>query len=145
QNAAQGTLRVTREGVRGESIYSRSYRYRPVRYSTEVLDELVLSSLRSTAMMIIDGAIQQHAPDTTASTRAAVRRAMSFPDFQSPVYSYFIGGDASIWLRREEAKSPTQRWDLLDPQGNPRGRVNLPVRLRPVWSSGDVLWGVLPD
>ncbi len=145
QSAAPATFRVIREGVRGDSIYNRTYRYRPAGYSSEVLDDIAASSLRSTGIAIVAGAVQQQVADTTASTRRAIRQAMSFPDFQPPVQNTFVGVDASIWLRREEAKSPTQRWDLLDPQGNPRGRVNLPVRLRPAWSNGDVLWGVLPD
>ncbi len=153
RSAAQATFRVTREGVRGESIYTRSYRYRPVRYSADVLNQLAAASLTKLGPGVGGGrplsagaaASSQAAVDTTASSRAAIRQAMSFPDFQPPVHSVFIGVDASIWLRREEASGQTQRWLLLDPQGNPRGHVNLPKNVRPMWSSGDTLWGVQPD
>jgi hypothetical protein len=143
--ASPATFRVMRENLRGQQVYARSYRYTPVRYTSEVLDDIAAASLRSSAMVIVDGAIQQSAPDTTAASRAAIRQAMTFPDFQLPVQNTIVSADGSIWLRREEAKSPTQRWDLLDAQGNPRGRVNLPNNNRIAWHSGDIVWIVRPD
>jgi hypothetical protein len=145
QNAAQSVLRVTREGVRGDNIYSRSYSYRAVGYPPALLDSIAARSLRSTGFAVVGGTVVQNVPDSSAQTRAAVRQAMSFPRYQPPVQSAFVGADASVWLRREDNVGPTSRWVLLDPQGNPRGRTELPQRLRLVWSSGDVVWGALPD
>ena len=143
-SATQATLRIVRENVTGAPVYARSYRYLPVRYTSQLLDSAAARSLRSTTMIIIDGAVQQPVSDTTAATRSLVRGAMSFPEFQVPVQAYFVGADASLMLRREDAIG-TQRWDLLDPQGNPRGKLIIPANVRPAWLSGDMLWAVVPD
>ena len=142
--ASPGTLRVTRENIRGAAVYSRSYRFSPVRYSSEILDTLAARSLRGGAALVRDGVVQMTTADTTAQTRAQVRAAMQFPDFQQPLQATFIGADASILLRREEVVG-AQRWDLLDPQGNPRGKIQIPANVRPLWLSGDTMWAAIPD
>jgi hypothetical protein len=34
---------------------------------------------------------------------------------------------------------------VLDPEGKPRGEIELPGDVRPVWSRDNTLWGVDPD
>lgn len=47
-----------------------------------------------------------------------------------------VGQDGSIWLRREELAPDSTTWQLLDPEGEPVGVVQLPIGQRVVAARG---------
>jgi hypothetical protein len=144
-NAARSTIRVTRQTLRGDTVFSRSYSYLPQGYPDALLDSLAAASLSSSAYAVIDGAVQQMIPDTTRAGQLAMRQAMSLSGNQPPVQTVHIGADASIWLEREDRGGATQRWDLLDARGTAVGRLELPRAMRIGWATQDQVWGILTD
>ena len=84
-------------------------------------------------------------PDDWERIAHTLRAAMDFPEFRLPIEYPWFAQDGSIWLRRADAGGPTARWILIDPQGHPRGELELPSDLRIVWNRGDTFWAVDPD
>jgi hypothetical protein len=70
---------------------------------------------------------------------------MKFPDYQLPISYPWLAQDESVWLRRTGPDGGPGRWIVLDPEGKPRGEIELPGDVRPVWSRDNTLWGVDPD
>ncbi len=144
-SAAPTAFRVTRITMEGDTIYSGSYRYNPVRYAPALLDSLA-ARVAQPAARAVPGpapAILRAASDPAAFK--AIRDEMSFPPFETPIETVFMGTDGSAWLRREEDVSPNYRWVLLDPQGRPRGRLVTQPSQTVAWARGDIVWAVVPD
>lgn len=56
-----------------------------------------------------------------------------------------VAADGSVWLRRSEVTRNGAEWWVLDPQGQPTGRVEAPAGLRVMLVRGNHLWGVEAD
>jgi hypothetical protein len=56
-----------------------------------------------------------------------------------------VAADGSVWLRRSEVTRKGAEWWVLDPRGQPTGRVEAPAGLRVVLVRGNHLWGVETD
>jgi hypothetical protein len=70
---------------------------------------------------------------------------MKFPDYQLPLMGPWLAQDEAVWLRLSAPDGAPARWIVLDPDGRPRGEMELPGNSRPLWSKGDVLWSIVPD
>lgn len=133
--AAAGEFTVTRTAAAGDTLYSRTFRYRPHPWSDAAIDSLVASRDFVFEMMGVD----------IEAGRAATRKALTMPDFQPGIGIVRPDGDGSLWLRSEDAAGPTARWLLLDPAGSPRGVITVPRNNTLRETAGDVAWFVEPD
>lgn len=143
QNADTGSFSVTRVLFSGDTIYHRSYRYRPVGYPEAVLDSLATMYVRRGGGMvyIVNGVRQEAAPPSDVSGIARkIRDAMHFPDVQPPIQRSFLGADGSLWLRREDDGGALYRWLVLGPDGVARGNVDLSRNTSPSWARGNDVW-----
>ena len=70
---------------------------------------------------------------------------MRYPPFRLPITYFQVGADESLWLLRDMAESPVAQWVVLDPEGRPRGALELPTAVRLLWLNGDTFWAVVPD
>jgi hypothetical protein len=145
--AAGDSLRVTRETLRGDTIYSRFYRYRAQRYGDALLDSIAAESARHAGNVFTfdkNGSVPSRFPDSVAARRE-IRSLMKFPGFQVPVSLTFVDENNFIWLRRERSGDGRQRWNILDERGNVHGTVEMPANLGIAWSDGRTLWAVRHD
>jgi hypothetical protein len=145
--AAGDSLRVTRETLRGDTIYSRFYRYRAQRYGDALLDSIAAESARHAGNVFTfdkNGSVPSRFPDSVAA-RSEIRSLMKFPGFQVPVSLTFVDENNFIWLRRERSGDGRQRWNILDERGNVHGTVEMPANLGIAWSDGRTLWAVRHD
>ncbi len=129
------TFTVTRETFKDSVIYRRTFAYRPVRYGPELLDSIAMRNARFYSP-------SGPAKPSMAAFRA-IRDKMDFPTFQPPVEYGSVGADGGVWLLREDRGTNTYRWLVLGPDGQARGRIELPKTRFPLWMRGnDVFSGV---
>lgn len=141
-----GTFTVTRFGLSGDTVYSRTVHYRPVRYSPTDLDSIAARGARGEA----GGMLPVYRPGAPVPSDWEViarrlRDAMDFPEFKAPIQHHWLAQDQSLWLGLTGEDDATVRWVVLDDRGYPRGTLELPAKLRMEWSRGDVFWAVEPD
>jgi hypothetical protein len=137
-----GVLTVTRIGVSADTVFGRRIHYRPIRYSDTDLDSIAARAARGEpgGMLgfFIPGA---PVPDNWEEAAPRIREAMNLPEFQLPLEYFWVAQDESTWLRfRPIEGTGVARWVVLDPDGHPRGKLDLPLDIRPQWSRGDTVW-----
>lgn len=131
------TFTVTRETFKDSVIYRRTFAYRPVRYSSELLDSI---AMRSVTFYSASG------PDKPSMAAfRAIRDKMDFPTFQPPVEYGSVGADGGVWLLREEGSGGTYRWLVLGPDGHARGQIELPKTRFPLWTRGNEVFSGVTD
>ncbi len=147
RTAAQATIRVTRTRLAGDTVYSRVLRYTPTRYISARLDSIAMGDAKNAGGFTVTNGVPTPAnPFANMNAAAAlIRSKLNYPGFQLPVSYTFLGADDGLWLHREDDGGPSHHWVLLDPQGVPRGRLDVPRPVRIVWSSGNTVWAVVPD
>jgi len=136
QEDDEGTFAVTRLRPDGDTLYRRSYAYRPRPFTPALVDSLVARSIPyAVARTHLD----------TATVAKALKDALDLPPFQTPVSMVVVGVDGSVWLRREDDGGPTFRWIVLDPRGEPVGRFELPRSVTIRWARMGVFYGSALD
>jgi hypothetical protein len=145
---AADSFAVTRLTPSGDTVFHRHLRYGPRPWADSTLDRLAWGSARIAGMgiPIVNGVLMPRpVRDDSMDAFRAIRAALEFPDWQAPVQFLWVGRDGGIWLRREDDGGATSRWVLLDPEGRPRGRLELPNRSRLGWATGDTAWLIDTD
>lgn len=135
-SATKGTLVVTRTGPSGDTLFHRTYAYRPHAFPAGEADSLV--------RMSVPYAMRVTGRDS-AVVEKALRDAVHLPTFQTPVSMTRLGADGSVWLRREDDGKPAFRWDVLDPSGEPVGQIDLPRSVSIRWARMGEIYGVAVD
>jgi hypothetical protein len=136
-----GVLTVTRIGVAADTVFGRRIHYRPIGYSDADLDSIAARAARGEPGGMVPFFPGRSAPDNWEQAAPRIREAMSFPEFQLPLEYYWVAQDESIWLRfRPTEGTGVADWVVLDPDGHPRGKLDLPLDIRPQWSRGDTVW-----
>lgn len=119
----------------GDTLTARRYPYRP----TRLADQAVNAAVR-----IPDARFGERFPSEEAALDA-IREALYIPLYHPPVSRIVVGRDHSIWLRREDAGAGNVTWMVLDPSGNPLGRVETDRNVRIVHADQDRVWAVVHD
>jgi hypothetical protein len=127
---------VTRLSARGDTIFSRRYRYPPRSVPRRLVD-----SLTEKWAGIAAGRL------TPSRARAvqAVRAALYVPDHLPPVTAVVAGRDGTTWLRREETGDRQAVWNVLDLRGNVVAVVSVPRGLRVREAQMGMIWGTETD
>jgi hypothetical protein len=137
---------VTRFAVSGDTVYSQPVHYQPTPYSSADLDTIAARAARGEpGGMVPYSPTGGDPPENWEATARALRGAMALPDFQLPIDYPWVAQDQSLWLRRWDGVSPMADWFLLDGEGRPRGKLELPSTLRISWSVGDEFWAAELD
>ncbi|HEX9708867.1 MAG TPA: hypothetical protein VGB42_02735, partial [Candidatus Thermoplasmatota archaeon] len=142
-------FRVLRLGHDGDTVRTRTFRYRPRGYPDEVLNAQAVRyahQVGPTATMTASGVerLEQRAEDSAAA-RVAILRAMEVPDFQPPVRSVRVTGEGTLWLLREDVGGEHERWTVLDREDMPVGELELPREPTVVWTDNETVWAVERD
>jgi hypothetical protein len=83
-----------------------------------------------------------------SKAREWVADALYVPEYLPAVAEMRVGGDGTLWLRRNDSGEPTvpQVWDAFDGRSGAHIRsVELPMEFRVLAVSGDDVWGVRTD
>jgi hypothetical protein len=139
-SAADATLTFTRAGLTGDTLRHRVFSYTPEGYTEAYLDSLAWrTAARSSGMVqVVDGEIHQNPPlEDPAPVARVLRSTMDFPPFAPPVRSVVGGEDGSAWIRWTDDGRLRDRWLVLGPEGEPRGRFTLPRNATISWASGN--------
>jgi len=150
----RGTFAVTRRDLEGDTIYRRVFVYEPMAYTDADLDAIADRAIRSGATgiilagggVVVPGAEMDDAERRRVASR--LREAMDFPDHRRAVDDAWTARDGSVWIqyvRPEGNPEAPSRFLVLDPDGRPRGRVELPPDTEVEWSRDDTFWAVETD
>ena len=136
---------ATRIGFAGDTLYRREMRYTPIRYHPSELDSIAVRAARGEGLPIAaaGGGGPDGEPEAAVVNR--IRAAMDYPEFQQPVERALAGEDGSVWIAFRPVLADSVTWILLRPDGEPRGRLELPQRVRILWHSGEVVYASVPD
>jgi hypothetical protein len=140
------TITATRIGLNGDTLFHQEVHYAPIRYTDEDLDSVAAWAARGDARgasVVVQG---QGPPDNWRVIANRLRAEMDFPEFKNPLQYAWLAQDGGVWLRlREGETSGIASYVLLDPEGRPRGKIDLPENVQVRWNRGDVFWAVVPD
>jgi len=130
--AGNSSFRVTAIRASGDTLWTRSYPYRPMPFGSGVAD-----SIRNTLANRYSGGRARFSSDQ-------IRKAVFIPAHQVTITRAFAAADGSLWLRREEFGDP-RTWTVIAPDGNIAAALSLPPNVRPMAVIGDRAWGVELD
>jgi hypothetical protein len=129
-------FQVQRFGLRGDTIFSRRYRYPKVAVPAAVADS---------ARDWMAGILVRVGGYSASEAAAVARDSMPMPRFQVPVSQLVVGLDGTIWLRREGFGRDQAQWLVLSSSGEIEGYVPAPPGLRILQARRDMVWGVEVD
>ena len=127
---ASGRYRVTRISSTGDTNYSRTFDYVPIPVTQAAIDSLA-------ARMA----------EAFASLPQQVLDVMPKPEPEkhfAPIRRVLLGRDGSAWLE-EHSLIPGHHWLVLDPDGEPGGRVTVPANFRLMAAEVGTIWGLEED
>ncbi len=80
-----------------------------------------------------------------AALDAAMASGLELPGHRPPLRSTHVGADGSVWIELDGPHVEWTTWVVLAPDLSPRGRLDLPPRMRPRYVDGAVFWMVELD
>lgn len=129
-------FRVTRISPSGDTLFSQSFTYNPVRVPSGWASRWADETGRSMAA---------ERPGTAPGAfSAALARAAYVPAFMPPITAVVAGDDGTVWLRREEQGS-TVEWIVLGAEGRLLAEVRGPSGLEIQQVQRSHVWGVMTD
>lgn len=135
ESAEDGSLRIVRLALSGDTLLDREYRYNP-----RSVDAAASESVYRRAAADLG---QASTPVEEVARR--IRDAAPAPAFHPTVTELIAGDDGAIWLRREAGGGAEQEWQRFSESGEMQGTVRLPASLRVHGADGRRLWGVTRD
>jgi hypothetical protein len=134
--AAASSFRVTvTDPFSDDTVFSRTYDYLPVRMDQAIADSAIAQSARVRLRFFA----------SAAAAEAAVREAMTVPEYFLPASRAEYSETGELWLKREDLPDADQTWWVIDDRGDIVARVTLPVGFDPRLFRADEIWGVMPD
>jgi hypothetical protein len=144
---ARAEMRIHWHDHRDSIIRTRTYSYRPSRFTGADLDAVAAFYVRQGTQDAPPGA--ETRPRASAADSAAAHKAlrdqMVFPEFKPPFRRTHIGADGALWFQMDDPAT-THTWVALDTNGQPLGQFALPVGVTSiVWSKGEHFLAVVRD
>jgi hypothetical protein len=141
-------ITFTHVAFSGDTLAHRALHYTPRPYADAYLDSLAARRVRTAGNLvrIENGQVIRDEPpaDMEAATRT-VRNAIDFGPLSPPLAGVRQADDGAFWLQLQDDGGPLDRWLILAPDGEPRGRVTLPRNATIGWASGADLLSVQRD
>ncbi len=134
----EATVRVTKIGLDGDTLFAAAVPYDPVPLPSERYDSAVAVK------------VDQWRDRPFSASEADIRKAMYRPSHLPAVRGLMQAEDGPIWLRRydpveSETGEQMNEWWVLDADGAPLARALTPVGLSMRVINGDTVWGVERD
>lgn len=134
ESAASGEkgprIRLTAIGPQRDTVWQREL---PVTRVPLTGEHVVAAAVRTAPVLVpacSAGDASAATPPTPEEVAAAYRASAGALTHLPALTGLTVGQDGSIWLRREELSPDSVVWDLLDPQGERAGFVQLPIGQR---------------
>jgi hypothetical protein len=130
--AGPATFGVTLADGRGDTIWTRRYDYTPIPIENSVVDSIVAQRAET-----LESAFDDPREATTFA-----RGAMFLPAYYPPVSTAVFGDDGMLWVQRETVPGRQEQWLVIDEEGTPVARAELPVGFQVMAIHDGALWGV---
>ena len=150
--AERASFTVMRLDAAGDTTWRVEIPYTPTPMPGSRIDSAAAAIAKRIAPYM-----RQEGMGTEGSLEKRLRDAMYAPPFVPFVQGMYaapngvvltglvVAADGSVWLRRSRVTPDGAEWWVLDPRGQPTGRVHAPAGLRVVLVRGSHLWGVETD
>ena len=132
---ADGLLDIVRLDPIGDTLYHGRLRYTPLPTPTSVLDSLLTGPVSRARFFAV----------SEREMEDAIRSAIELPSFRPAVRRTQVGRDGTVWIELGTPSPDTAHWVLIEPDGTPRGRLGLPIRMTVEYSDGPTVWVVERD
>lgn len=130
-NPGSAFFRVTRLQPAGDTAFSKSIHYEPVRLTEILVDSLVAE-------------LSQRLRGPAPIEERAIRESLYLPTFIPPVEALVAGRDGTIWLKRSSSREGST-WMVLSEDGSVAARLTAPSGLRLLQAEREKVWGVVRD
>lgn len=127
---------VTRITTQADTVFHREFRYEPVPFSDEFVDDLAGQTASSWVRYL-----QLEAENLVGPARNAI----NLPEFQPPVSEAQLASDGQLWIRRQDNLTPRIAWLVISPDGEALANVHIPRGVEPLWMSTDFVWASSRD
>ena len=141
-DAAKGELRVTKLGLDGDTIYSRSFGYVPKPVPPALPDSLAAAFARRPSTLPPSMAASWPAP---GRAEQLARASLFVPPYLPAARSLVVGRDGTVWIQREDTGGDTSEWWVIDEEGRAVASMRLPAGLRVLAAARDRVWGTETD
>lgn len=135
---AEARFRLTKLTFAGDTVFSREYPFDPIQVTQEEVDS-ILQSFRE---RMGDRRFFNLGP--AALTRLA-EETLYRPAFRPPATSFRLSRDGTMWLRMTSGSEESNRWLILESNGDPVGRLSLPDDFNPLLIDLPYVWGFATD
>lgn len=130
-------FRLIKLTVTGDTVFSRSFPYRPRPLDQEAL-EYRLSN--------VERAILRQSPAyNTVVRRDELARELYRPHHLPPIEQLLPGADGKLWLRRESRPGGKADYIMLSARGEELGMLQLPLEEYLIEADGERVWTVRED
>jgi hypothetical protein len=138
-SSARSTFHLHRIGLDGDTLDSDAYPYLPVPIPQDSIESQIQQRVERVR------GVTQGLGTSVGRVVNMMREAMYTPDFYPPVRHLVAGRDGTVWLSRRPEGATSTEWLVLDEDGEPTGRVEVPSALRLMMAERSTLWGVERD
>lgn len=129
--------RLVKLTTTGDTVFSRSYLYRP-----RPLDQATMDN----RLDDVERAILKQSPAyNTVVRRDDLIKELYKPHHLPPVEQLLPAADGRVWLRRESVAGGKSVYIVLSPRGSQVGALELPLDERLIEADGQRLWTVKED
>lgn len=140
ESDASDTYRVARITFEGDTVFDRTLAYEVVPIDPAYPDSLI----EAYATRVADSDFGTPPPLRKAMTWA--RENLYVPAHYPPVGTALVGLDETVWLRLAAPRdAETVEWLVLDADGEPMARIELPRRFQLREARTDRVWGWAAD
>lgn len=140
QDAGRAEFRLTRLGISGDTVFSRTYPYETVTLPGASVDSVIEVRAEN-----FDGSFAQQMGFTLNQWRRSLAEAIYAPPHYPPVTGLLAGRDGTVWLGLNPPAPDGQDWLVLSVEGEPLGKVFIPEGTRVVLADRHNIWGVELD
>jgi hypothetical protein len=130
RDGASAEFLLRRVALDGDTVLSLAYAYEPVAIPGDTIDARIRERLDRMSEVV--GA---------EAAAAEVRQAMYIPAFYPPVNALVAGRDGTIWMALNPRPASGTEWLVVDPNGDPIGKVILPTEMEPMAAERSMVWG----
>lgn len=129
------TFRVSVLRSATDTLWARSYAYTPVPVSAAMVDSAVAREAFS---------LRNALPDSQEATRL-IRKSMTVPEYLPAVSELRFAEDGNLWLCLSADLGKDHQWLVVDPMGQPVGRIEVPADLEVRRIQANAVWGIRRD
>lgn len=134
--SAEGSFRVLRVNLHGDTIASKQIAYVPVPVSGAMVDSIVGG---------MAGRMAERFGMSPSALAGEIKDQLGWPPYVPPVSTVLAGDDGSVWIERRRSENGSVQWEILDERFAEVGAVALPSNLEPKIVSREALWAVRKD